>query len=245
MSVLDLVFLTVAGFGAGLVGYVTGLASVVSYPALLLVGLSPLAANVTNTVALVAVGVGSTAKAGRSLDLSNRRWVVLATVSILGGVVGAVALLVAPASSFESVVPYLVALASAALMAQPLLRRLAGHRELPVPFAIGVFALSVYGGYFGAGAGVMFLAVALVFSGAPLWQSTLLKSVLLGLSNGVAAVIFLCTGPVHLPAAVAMGVGCLLGGFVGPPVVARLPAGPLRVVIAVAGVGLAIWLAVR
>ncbi|MGZ8179021.1 sulfite exporter TauE/SafE family protein [Williamsia sp. SKLECPSW1] len=245
MTVTTLALLAVAGFGAGLVGYITGLASLVSYPALLLAGLSPLAANVTNTVALVSVGVGSTAQAGSALLDRRRRLAVLGAISIVGGLVGSVVLLASPEGSFETVVPFLVALASIAVLTQPALRRAAGHREMPTVFAVSLFAVSVYGGYFGAGAGVIFLALALVTSAQPLWRAALLKSALLGLSNLSAAVVFAATGPVHWVAAVAMGIGCLAGGWAGPPIVARLPAGPLRVTIGLAGLGLAVWLAVR
>lgn len=245
MTFADLLLLVAAGFGAGLVGYVTGMASLVSYPALLLVGLNPLAANVTNTVALVAVGVGSFAKSGRVLtaDDGGRSLGRAALVALLGGAVGATVLLLAPAETFGFVVPYLVALASLALLAQPKLRSWITHGEdRPVTWLLGVFVVAVYGGYFGAGAGVIFLALAMLVTSLPLWRATLLKSALLGVANAVAAVAFMFFGPVHWLAALAMGAGCLLGGWVGPPVVARLPAGPLRVAIGIGGLGLALWL---
>jgi uncharacterized membrane protein YfcA len=245
MTLTTLALLVVAGFGAGLVGYITGLASLVSYPALLLAGLSPLAANVTNTVALVSVGVGSTAQAGSSLLDDRRRLTMLGAIAVVGGLIGAAVLLVSPAGSFEAIVPVLVALAAVAVLAQPVLRRAAGHREMPTVFAVSSFAVAIYGGYFGAGAGVIFLGLALVTSAQPLWRAAVLKSALLGLSNLSAAVLFAITGPVHWVAAVAMGIGCLAGGWAGPPIVARLPAGPLRIVIGLSGLGLAVWLAVR
>ncbi|MGU3292377.1 TSUP family transporter [Williamsia sp. M5A3_1d] len=245
MTILTLALLVAAGFGAGLVGYITGLASIVSYPALLLAGLPPLAANVTNTVALVSVGVGSSAQSGSKLLDEPRRLVALGLLAAAGGLAGAILLLRSSPGSFETVVPYLVALASAAVLAQPWLRRMAGHRELPTVFAVGIAIVSVYGGYFGAGAGTIFLALALVTSAHPLWRATLLKSALLGICNLVAAIVFAATGPVHWVAAVAMGVGCLAGGYAGPPVVARLPETPLRITIGILGFALAAWLAVR
>lgn len=207
--------------------------------------MNPLAANVTNTVSLVAVGVGSFAKSGRELtsDDGGRSLARAAAAALAGGVVGAVALLVAPASVFGLLVPYLVALASIALLVQPRLRRLVDHgRERPALWLFAVFVVSIYGGYFGAGAGVIFLAAAMLLTSLPLWKSVLLKSALLGVANAVAAVAFIVFGPVHWPAAVAMGVGCLLGGWLGPPLVARLPQQPLRIAIGVAGLALAVWL---
>lgn len=223
----------------------TGLASLVSYPALLAVGLNPLAANVTNTVALVASGIGSFAKSGRDLTAGDggRSLMRSAAVALAGGAVGAALLLLAPAEAFEYVVPYLVALAAVALLLQPHLRRWFDRGvDRPVLWAFAVFVVSIYGGYFGAGAGVVFVACAMLLTELPLWKSVLLKSALLGVANAVAAVGFMVFGPVDWTAALAMGIGCLLGGWMGPPVVARLPATPLRIAIGVAGLGLAVWL---
>ncbi|GAC57482.1 hypothetical protein GOHSU_20_00190 [Gordonia hirsuta DSM 44140 = NBRC 16056] len=225
----------------------TGLASLISYPALLLAGLSPITANVTNTVALVASGIGSFAKSGRVLvvDDGGRSLAREGLIALAGGAVGAAILLLSPDKIFVFVVPYLVALASIALLAQPRLRARVGeavsHRGW---WAAGIFVVSIYGGYFGAGAGVMFVALAMVLTDLPLWRATLLKSALLGIANAVAAVGFLIFADVHVGAAVAMGAGCLLGGWAGPPVVARLPATPLRIGIGLGGLGLAVWLAI-
>ncbi|MDS1115806.1 sulfite exporter TauE/SafE family protein [Gordonia westfalica] len=246
MSLTDLALLVVAGFGAGLIGYITGLASIVSYPALLAVGLTPIAANVTNTVALVAVGVGSTAQSGRALlDGDRRRLIIGLIVALFGGTVGAALLLVTPADAFEVLVPFLVAIAAIALLVQPVLRRWAtSHAERPWVFILGLFLICIYGGYFGAGAGIMILALMLVVTSEPLWRAALSKSVFLGVANAVAAVGFMIFGPVDWWAALAMAIGCLFGGWCGPPVVKRLPAGPLRIVVGLSGIGLAVWLAV-
>lgn len=247
MSSLEFGLLILAGFGAGLIGYITGLASVVSYPALLAVGLPPVAANVTNTVALVAVGVGSTAQSGRALlDGDRRRLIVGCVVSLIFGAVGAYLLLASPPGAFEAVVPYLVAIAAIALLAQPILRRWATkHEDRPWQFVVGLALISVYGGYFGAGAGIMTLALLLVVTSEPLWRAALSKSLFLGIANAVAAIGFMLFGPVNWWAALAMGIGCLVGGWCGPPVVKRLPAEPLRIVVGIGGLALAAWLALR
>ena len=219
----------------------------VSYPALLAVGLPPIAANVTNTVALVAVGVGSTAQSGRALLDGDRRQLVGGSIaSLIGGVAGAVLLLVTPAGAFEVIVPYLVAIAAIALLVQPMLRRWAtSHEDRPWVFVVGVAIIGIYGVYFGAGAGIMILALLLVVTSEPLWRAALSKSLFLGIANTVAAVGFMIFGPVHWWAALAMAIGCLLGGWCGPPVVKRLPAGPLRIAVGLGGLGLALWLGLR
>ncbi|QTI70634.1 sulfite exporter TauE/SafE family protein [Gordonia polyisoprenivorans] len=247
MSILDYLLLVVAGFGAGLIGYVTGLASVVSYPALLAVGLPPIAANVTNTVALVSVGIGSLGQSGRILlDGDRRRLVGGGVAALIGGSIGAVVLLLAPADSFKVTVPYLVAIASIALLLQPRLRDLASHHvDRPWIWYVGLAVVSIYGGYFGAGAGIMLLALALIFTSESLWRATLLKSLFLGIANLVAALLFAVSGPVHWTAALAMAIGCLAGGWCGPPTVKRLPAAPLRIAVGIAGLGLAVWLGVN
>ena len=244
--VTEFIFLLAAGFGAGLIGFVTGLASVVSYPALLAVGLSPVAANVTNTVSVVAVGIGSTSKAGKALFDGERRrtWSGIAA-SLIGGVIGAAALLLGSEDSFEIIVPFLVAIAALALLCQPALRRIATHEDRPWLFFLGMLAISVYGGYFGAGAGIMVLALMLIVTSEPLWKAALSKSLFLGISNTVAAVAFMIWGPVDWWAALAMGIGCFAGGWCGPPVVKRLPERPLRMTVGIGGLLLAVWLAVR
>ncbi|MEN0138312.1 MAG: sulfite exporter TauE/SafE family protein [Rhodococcus sp. (in: high G+C Gram-positive bacteria)] len=245
MSLLDIGLLVVAGFFAGLVGFVTGLASIVSYPALLAVGLPPVTANVTNTVAMVAVGVGALSNSTREVaDTGPKLW-RWALYSAAGGLVGAGILLLAPAGSFEAIVPFMVAFAALALLLQPRLRALAGGRDMPRTYSVSLFVTAIYGGYFGAGAGVIFLAIALILTSEKIWRATILKSFLLGVANLVAAIGFAAFGPVHWGAAAAMAIGALAGGWCGPPVVRRIPPSILRVVIAMAGFGLAVWLWVR
>lgn len=248
VDIADFGLLILAGFGAGLIGYITGMASVVSYPALLAVGLPPVTANMTNTVAMVAVGVGSTTRSGRVLLDGNRRHLISGVIAALaGGALGAVALRLGSPESFEVIVPALVAIAAIALLAQPYLRKLAAseHTDRPTAWLAGVLIISVYGGYFGAGAGIMYLALTLVVTSEPIWRATLSKSVYLGVANAVAAVVFMIVGTVDWWAALAMAIGCLAGGWCGPPVVKRIPATPLRIAVGICGLGLAVWLAVR
>ncbi|MFF0544361.1 sulfite exporter TauE/SafE family protein [Nocardia thailandica] len=239
----ELLLLVVAGFCTGIVGFVTGMASIVSYPALLAAGLTPVAANVTNTVSLVAIGVGATANSGRELTGRGPTLVRWSVLSALGGVLGAVLLLVAPPGVFERIVPALVAVASLALLVQPLVRRHLGEAHLPRLVPAGIFLTAVYGGYFGAGAGVIFLSLMLLCTSETLWSATVLKSFLLGISNLVAAVGFAVFGPVHWAAAVALALGALAGGWCGPPLVKVIPPGPLKIAIGVGGLGLAVFLA--
>ncbi len=237
--------LVLAGVGGGLSGSIAGLASLISYPALLAFGLPPVTANVTNTVALVFSSTGSVIGSRPELTGQAPRVRQLAAAGIIGGAVGALLLLVTPADSFERIVPFLIAIASVAILAR---RRLVDEVEPAAPHRVGpgvvagVGVVGVYGGYFGAGAGVMLLALLLLTTGEPLPRCNAVKNVVLGLANGVAAVGFAIFGPVRWSVVLPLGLGLLVGGRIGPVIVRRSPARVLRAVVAVAGLGLAIKL---
>jgi len=239
----DAVLLIAGGFGAGLTGSMAGLASLASYPALLAVGIPPVAANVTNTVALLANTVGTAAGTRRELRGHRRRLIRLSAVAALGGLAGAVLLLDTPSDAFERIVPVLIALGAALLLLRDPLRRWAGHRSMSAPvLAAAVFLIGIYGGYFGAAAGVLMLAVLSVASTEPFPVTNAVKSIVLGASNLAAAVIYALIAPVDWAAAAVLSVGCLLGSRLGPSLVRRLPERPLRVAIAAAALGLAGYL---
>jgi len=240
---LDPLWLVLAGFGAGLTGSVAGLASLVSYPALLSVGLSPVSANVSNTVALVFSAVGSVWGSRPELAGQRQRARALGVVAMGGGAAGGAALLATPSSTFALVVPWLIGVASVAILAQrEVVQGPPRHRLPPWAVQASVLAVAVYCGYFGAAAGVLLLALLLVVTGEPLARSNALKNLLLGSANAVAAVGFAAFGPVHWGAALPLAAGFLGGGRLGPVVVRRAPVRPLRVLIALAGLGLAVHL---
>jgi uncharacterized membrane protein YfcA len=242
VSALDLVLLVCAGVGAGLTGSIAGLASLISYPALLAVGLGPIAANVTNTTALVFSTLGSTLGSRPELEGQAARLRPLAVAGALGGSVGATLLLLTPSDTFERIAPWLIGAASLTILIRPRV-----HPEHPHPGAgpgltAGVFAVAVYGGYFGAAAGVMVLALMLVVTGETLARSNAFKNVVLGVANAAAAVGFALLGPVHWGAAAPLALGLFGGGRLGPIVVRRSNATVLRLLIGLAGLALAVKL---
>ena len=244
VTLLEGALLVVAGFAAGLVGSVAGLASMVSYPSLLAVGLSPVAANVTNTVGITFAGVGSTL--GSRPELAGQRAALkkLGVTSVVGGLAGAALLLVTPSATFEKLVPFLIAGAALAVLARPRAHLdVSTGRGTEVAKVTSILLAALYGGYFGAAAGVMMLAVLTQTSAQPLPRLIALKNVLLFAANTVAALWFVVAGPVDWAAAVPIGVGFFVGGRLGPGVVRRAPAGPLRLFIAVAGLVVAAKLA--
>jgi uncharacterized membrane protein YfcA len=252
MSALEFGLLVAAGVGAGLVGSIAGLASLISYPALLATGIPPVTANVTNTVALVLNGVGSVSASIPELRGQGRRVLRLGVAAVLGGMAGAALLLLTPSSAFERIVPWLIAGASIAILVQRPAPELAleGSRHHPDHrdrwwLPIGTFVVAIYGGYFGAAAGVMLLALYLLTLGEGVPRGNALRNVVLGLANSVAAVVFIVVTDVAWSAALPLAIGLFTGGRLGPRVVRRAPQTLLRRAIGVLGIGLAIHLAVQ
>jgi uncharacterized membrane protein YfcA len=200
---------------------------------------------VTNTVALVCSSLGSTLGSRPELRGQAARVRALATAAVLGGAAGAGLLLVTSPATFERVAPWLIAGASVVILLRPRIqpeaparhRHRAGARVLASVFLVGV-----YGGYFGAAAGVVLLAVLLAATTDTLARTNALKNVVLGIANATAAVAFALLADVDWLAALPLAIGLLAGGRLGPVVVRRSDAGVLRTVIGLLGLGLAIKL---
>ncbi|ONF73764.1 sulfite exporter TauE/SafE family protein [Amycolatopsis keratiniphila] len=234
-----------AGFAAGLSGTIAGLASLFSYPALLAAGLSPVSANVTNTISLAIGSIGAVHSSREELTGQGRTLLRLAVICASGSAAGAALVLVSPPGVFEKVVPFLVGGASVLILVR---RRTsgdeniaAGHRHGWLASA-GVFGVSVYSGYFAAAAGVMVFAVLLASMRETLLRTNALKNVLMVVADVVAAAGFALFGPVDWTLVLPLSIGLLAGSWLGPVVARRLPTGVLRIGIALAGVGLAIKL---
>lgn len=246
MVATDVPILLGVGVLAGVVSTVVSLASIVSYPALLALGLPPLSANVTNTVALVFTAVGAAAGSRRELTGQRARVVRLGLLTALGGATGAGLLLLTPSRTFGLVAPWLIAGASLVLLVQPRLSRAAERSsgEHSRPLRVALFTVAIYTGYFGAAGGILSLAVLAAMVDLPLVRVNAVKNVLGGLANGVAAVGFALFGPVRWAAVVPLAVGFLAGGWIGPALVRRLPGQVLRPVVVTCGVAVAVKLGI-
>ena len=246
MSGLELLLLVCAGLAGGLAGSIAGLASLISYPALLAVGLGPVAANVTNTVALVFNGLGATLGSRVELQGQAGRVRQLAIAAVLGGAVGATLLLLTPSSTFEQIAPCLIGVASLTILVRPRVRAAERgedeHGGGGGGLVAGVLLIGIYGGYFGAAAGVMLLALLLVATDDTLARSNALRNVLLAIANVTAALGFIVLGPVHWDAVAPLALGLFAGARLGPIVVRHSDAGVRRALIGVAGLALAVKL---
>jgi len=242
ISGLDAVVLVGAGILAGMVGTAGGIASLVSYPALLAVGVPVLAANVSNIVAVTVCGPGSALASRpelRGWGAWLRRYM---PVSILGAGAGTALLLLTPPGVFRHVVPFLVAAGSLMLLFQPQLtaRRAlhdtpAGHLALLATLPL----IAAYNGYFGAGSGVMSLALLLMTADDRLPTANALKNVVLGGATAVSAVVLIAFGPVRWAAAAPLAAGMFIGSLLGPRVARRVPSAVLRPLVVLVGLGLA------
>jgi uncharacterized membrane protein YfcA len=234
--------LLLAGLGAGITASAAGMSSLVSYPVLLAVGLPPLTANVTNTVALVFSGLGAVSSSRAELAGQSRALRPGIAASIGGGVVGSILLLSAPASTFRFVVPWLIAGASAAILPRDSGTAGPGRHQRSALLA-GTFLIGIYGGYFGAAAGVLMLALVLTMTADALPRANAAKNVLCASYNIIAALTFILLGPVDWLAVLPLAAGFLAGGRLGPMIVRTVPPRPLRITTAIAGIGLAAALA--
>ena len=240
---LEFSLLVLAGIGGGLTGSVAGLASLVSYPALLAAGLNPVPANVTNTVALIFSTAGSVSASRPELSGQWRRLKRLAPASLLGGACGGAILLLTPPGAFERFVPVLIGLASVAvLLPRPTAHSVEARSASPNWLVVGTFAVGVYAGYFGAAAGVLLLAMLLLVTVDPLPRVNAIKNVVLGLGNAIAAVGFVIFGHVAWRLGIPLAIGLFIGGRLGPRIVRTVSQRPLRLAIALAGIGLAVKL---
>jgi uncharacterized protein len=243
------ILLVLGGVGAGIFNGVAGGGSLISFPLLLALGYPALTANITNTVGIWPGYLASAAGFRREIGDQRSRLLRLSPVCVAGGIAGAALLLTTSEATFANVVPWLVLGAAALFAVQPVLRRVldrgsAHPRTRPVLLVVGVFAASVYGGYFGAAMGVMFLAILGLALPLSLAHTSGLRAVLSMIVNGIAAVVFLIHGGLAWEAAGWLALGSLVGGFAGARLALALPAPALRVVVVVVGVGTAVKLLV-
>lgn len=250
MTALDVLTVLMAGVAAGAMNAVVGSGSLVSFPALLLVGLPPVAANISNTIGLVLASVGGAWGYRRELSGQARRALVLGALSVAGGLLGGALLLMLPAAVFRAVVPVLIAIALVLVILQPRLalaaarrhtaRGLTGPREGGFLSRVGVFGTGVYGGYFGAAQGIILIGLLGVSLDEDLHRINALKNVLVGLVNLTAAVLFAVLwlfgeAPLSWPVAGLLAIGALVGGLLGGRFGRLIPPPVLRGVIVVIG----------
>ena len=244
----QVVFLLVAGILGGALNAVAGGGSFVAFPALLLVGVPPIPANATNSLALW-MGVTASGGAYRSrLDVPQRVLIPLLGTSFVGGIVGAFLLLKTPAHTFMRVLPWLMLGATLLFVFG---KRLAGRRPSSVGHdattaavvgaSIFELVVAVYGGYFGGGVGIVNLAMLAAVGMTDIHAMNALKSILGMAINGIAVLIFIAKGAIYWPQGIVMTVGALVGGYFGAHYAQKLPQAWVRNFVILVGTGMTVY----
>ena len=242
MSLFDMLLLIIAGFAAGGMNALAGGGTFFSFPALLAIGLPPVTANATNAVALWPASLAGAWAARTSLRPLGRYLVPLLLAGLAGGLLGGILLLVSGDDVFSLLIPWLLLLATALFAASPLLSRwLASRRkeasEVPPhgPLSLAAHGLvSIYGGYFGAGMGILQLA-AFSIEGHALVRANALKNLISAVIYSVATATFIVAGRVSWYELAILLVGTTLGGYAGGALSQKLPASWLRLFVILVG----------
>ncbi|MDO9498430.1 MAG: sulfite exporter TauE/SafE family protein [Nocardioides sp.] len=245
MSLLEAAAILLAGVAAGSINAVVGSGTLITFPTLLAFGVPPVTANVSNNLGLVPGSVAGAFGYRRELVGQRSRVLRLLSASFVGGLAGAVLLLVLPEGAFEAIVPVLILLGVTLVIFQPRLSGwVASHAEHRPATARdgawwvwpGVLLTGVYGGYFGAAQGVLLMGVLGVGIDEGLQRLNAVKNVLAAVVNGVAGLLFAVVADVDWRLVALIGAGSVVGGLLGAKVGRRLHPTVLRAVIVVVGV---------
>ncbi len=252
-SITDFILIALAAVAAGFINAIAGGGTLISFPALLAVGVAPVAANVTNTVALVPGYLGATFAQLNDLAGQGRRLRLLIPAAALGGLAGGFLLLNTSEKLFSVLVPYLILLAAGLLASQDIVRKwvvrrieASGGSPASETWAIvPVFLAAIYGGYFGAGLSVIVLAVLGLVIDDTLTRLNGLKQIIAFSVNIAAALFFVFSGQVVWAAAVVMAVGAVVGGVLGGKLARFIKPQVLRAVVVTIAVIVAVIYLVR
>ena len=250
MSTAQDLLIFVAAFGAGAVNAVAGGGSLISFPALLAIGLSPISANVTNSIAVWPGYLGSVVPYRTLILDQKQRALNISGLAVSGSILGTIILLEAPPHVFKILVPYLIFAATTLLVIQKRMLVLFTKQATAHPkgssFSLntGIFLASVYGSYFGAGLGIMLLAIFASFIHDDLQRLNGLKTLLSLVIATIGSAIYAVFAPVSWMAVAIMGVSSLLGGYFGAGFARKLSPKTLKISIIIFGyvIGLIILL---
>lgn len=253
MTPLSGLLLAVAGFAGGAVNSAAGGGTLLVFPALLATGLPAVTANITASVGMLVGTLGGSIAYRGELGGQRRRIRWFGVASVIGGVSGALLLLATPGDGFRAIVPYLLLTAVALLLLGPRLsaglraRGRAPTREDDVTWHgfVLLSLVTIYGSYFGAGLGVVLLAILGIVLDEDFQRINALKSVLLTVANGAGVAVFIARGHVSWGYAAVVGIAAFAGGTVGARAARRLPTAWLRATVAILGTTVAIVLLIR
>jgi uncharacterized protein len=221
LTYINGLLLFATAFIAGGLNAVAGGGSFISFPTLIFTGVSPIAANATNNTALWVAGLASAGAYRRELDINRRSMLILSSVSLVGGLIGSIALLYTSPDVFRKLIPYLLLLATIVFIfgesfkqwLQSLGRVNPAKTPRLIYLVIAQLVISIYGGFFGAGIGILMLATLTFFNIRSIHVMNALKSFLATCINGIAIVPFIFAGIIAWQQAILMAIGGALGGY--------------------------------
>lgn len=239
----DILVALIAGVGAGMLNAVVGAGTLVTYTALIALGLSPLTANVTSAVGIFPGNLSAAYTYRSLLSRSQMRPVLVLAIPAMmaGALIGIPLLLLLPPGIFAAIVPWVIVIAGALTVFQPWLIKRAGtnvaaRQPRRLVLVLGICATGIYLSYFGAATGVITLSVLLFIGVQDLQVANGIKNLCTGIANTLIAIVFLIVAPVNIPLALAIAIGSTLGGFIGGRLAQRLPPTVFRAVIGLVAV---------
>ncbi|WP_299536745.1 sulfite exporter TauE/SafE family protein [uncultured Streptomyces sp.] len=255
MSIGEMLAVFAAGIGAGTINTIVGSGTLITFPVLLATGLPPVTATVSNALGLVPGSVSGAIGYRKELAGQRRRVLRLALSSLIGGLAGATLLLALPSTAFETVVPVLVALALVLIVLQPRITRAVQHRRersgTPARpdggplLSVGLALASVYGGYFTAAQGIVYLSLMGMLLDDTMQRLNAVKNILAAVVNSVAALFFLFVADFDWTAVALIAVGSAIGGQLGAKVGRRLSPVVLRCLVVAVGLCALVQLLLR
>lgn len=242
---LEILFIIGSAFSAGVINSVAGGGTFFTFPALIFAGVPPIAANATSTIAVWPGAVASAIAYRKQLRLKREHMMALAITSFIGGALGAVILLITPEQTFTTLIPWLMLIATLLFAFGDKLKKQAlAAEEINYSSAksIGLqMAIALYGGYFGAGIGILMLALLNLLGLRDIHQMNALKTVLGSAINGVAVLIFIFSGLVDWSAAGVMVVSAIIGGYLGAHYAQKLPKIWVKYFVITVGCLMTLW----
>jgi uncharacterized membrane protein YfcA len=248
VPVADTAAVFAAGAGAGVINAVAGGGTLLSFPVLIWAGRDPVVANATNALALWPGSLAGALGMRRELARSRPLLAVLLPPAIVGAAIGGWFLLRTPTRVFSALVPYLILAATVLMALQRPLRHLTGAAALApdhpprataaVALMLGQFAVAIYGGYFGAGMGILMLAALGLYGINDIHQRNALKNLLAAAINGVAGLYFAVSGAIAWRDALVLGLGAMVGGYAGGALGRKLTRAAAELLVVAIGVAM-------
>jgi uncharacterized protein len=255
MSFFTIVLLLLVAFLGGTLNSVAGGGSFFTFPTLIFAGVPSIPANATSTVALWPASIAGIGAYRRELvGLDRRLLIVMAVTSLIGGILGALLLLITPPSIFATLLPYLLLIATLLFTFSPMLTRKLRMRSIEkaalgskqlIWISIAQFIIAVYGGYFGGGIGILMLAALALMGLENIHVMNGLKSILATCINGVAVVTFIIAGIIHWPEAILMIVGATIGGYGGAYYARKIDQKWIRLFVIIVGFAMTLYFFIK